>query len=378
MAKAQKKKAPKPESISGLLQQIDSQYGENSIIMGAEAIVDVDVFPSGIASLDRALGCGGVPQGRIMEIFGTESCGKTTLCLHIVASCQKHFFKEKGEEGRHGVAAFVDAEHAVDPTWAQLIGVDWDNLLFSQPDYGEQALQIAEKLAASGLVDLIVVDSVAALIPKAELEGEIGDHHVGAQARMMSQAMRKLYKEVNKNQCTLIFINQTREKIGVMFGDPTTTPGGKALKFAASVRIQVNKGSKINDGGEVQGFSPKAKIIKTKVGGKPFAEAEYFIYSGNPVSGIDTVQSFIDIGLEYNILTRKGNFISLDGKSLGNGIAKAAAALREDEETLNTLKNQIYAGLFDAIEEKKTRARDRRKIPQESTLDTSEILDDVD
>jgi recombination protein RecA len=322
--------------------------------MGSDAIVDVDSFPSGIATLDRALGCGGIPQGRIIEVYGAESSGKTTTCLQFIAACQNFFFEKKK---RVGVAAFIDAEHAIDPVWARLIGVNWDNLLFSQPNSGEEGLRIAETMAMSGLVDLIVIDSVAALIPKAELEGEIGDHHVGAQARMMSQAMRKLEGVCAKKKSTIVFINQIREKVGVMFGNPETTPGGRALKFYSSIRIEISKGSKLTGDEQVQGFKPKVKIVKTKVGGKPFAEAYYSIYSGDPISGIDIIASLVDVGLDAKILTKKGNFVNYNGKSLGNGMVKVYATLRENSKLFEALRNQIYDGLYAELERKREKAK---------------------
>lgn len=367
----QTKSTPKPKNLDELRQICEKEYGQGSLIMGSDAIVDVDVFPSGIAVIDRALGCGGIPQGRLLEVFGAESSGKTTTCLHFIAACQSFFFEKKN---RNGVAAFIDAEHAIDPVWAQLIGVEWDALLFSQPNSGEEALKIAETMAASGLVDLIVIDSVAALTPQAELDGEIGDHHVGAQARMMSQAMRKLEGVCSKNKSTIIFINQIREKVGVIFGSPETTPGGRALKFYASVRMEITKGSKIKDNDEVQGFEPKIKIIKTKVGGKPFAEAKYHIYSGDPVSGIDLVESLVNVGLDAEILKKKGNFVHYGKKNLGNGMSNVHATLRDDPQLLNELKNQIYDGLYTEIEKKREKAKNKGLLtaPADPVIESSE------
>lgn len=372
MAKEKKTKPAKPKDLNALRQLCDQEYGQGSVIMGADAIVDVDIFPCGIAAIDRALGCGGIPQGRILEVFGAESSGKTTLCLHMIASCQSFFFKEP--KNRNGVAAFIDAEHAVDPIWARLIGVDWDNLLFSQPNSGEEGLRIAETLASSGLVDLIIVDSVAALTPKAEIDGEIGDSNIGALARLMSQGMRKLEAVTAKNKSTIVFINQVREKIGITFGNPEVTPGGRALKFHASVRMEINKGSKLKDDDGVTGFHPKLKIIKTKVGGQPFAEAEYNIHSGNPVSGIDTVASLVDVGLDVGILKKKGNFVWFGEVNLGNGMANAYDKLRGDTKLAHDLKNQIYDGLYAEIEKKRAKAKTKCADSGSSASDISDAV----
>lgn len=372
MAKAKTKEAL-PKNLDELKDLCDKEYGENALIMGCDATVDVEVFPSGIAALDRELGCGGIPQGRILEIYGIESCGKTTLCHHLIAACQQFHFD--GWKDRNGVAAFIDAEHAIDPIWAQACGVDWDKILFSQPSSGDQALQLAEKIAKSRLVDLIVVDSVAALTPKSELDGEIGDTNIGAQARLMSQAMRKLESVCAKSHCTIIFINQVREKIGVTFGNPETTPGGKALKFYASVRMELTKGTKLKEDDQVIGFNPKLKIIKTKVG-QPYRELTFNIHSGHPVSGIDLVASLVDVGLDAKILTKKGNHVSFDGTVLGNGMGNTYDTLRNDPELLGRLKNQIYDGLYAEVEERKAKARSKSSASSTIEDAVSEVIDD--
>jgi len=379
VAKATQKttKEGQPKTLEELRDICDKEYGQGSLIMGCDATVDVDIFPSGIATLDRELGCGGIPQGRILEVYGIESCGKTTLCHHLIAACQQFYFPKKD---RHGVAAFIDAEHAIDPIWAQACGVNWDDLLFSQPNSGDEALQLAERIAKSKLVDLIVIDSVAALTPKSELDGEIGDNQIGAQARLMSQAMRKLESACAKSSCTIVFINQVREKIGVMFGNPETTPGGRALKFYASVRMEISKGTKLKEGETVIGFNPKLKIVKTKVG-QPYREVTFNIHSGHPVSGIDLIASLVDVGIDAKILTKKGNHVSYGDKVLGNGMGNTYDTLRNDSELTLRLRNQIYDGLFAEVEERKAKARATGKSSV-STDDienaVAEVMDDDD
>jgi recombination protein RecA len=348
MAKSKKEK-PIATSLENLKEIINRQYGDGSVIQGRNSIVAVEIFPTNIATIDLALGVGGMPIGRTLEIFGTESSGKTTTCLQIIAACQKHYFPKKE---RNGVVAFVDAEHALDPTWATNIGVDMDKLLLSQPNSGEEALNIVEMMAKSKQVDLIVIDSVAALIPKAELEGDIGDHHVGAQARMMSQALRKLVGVALKSQTTIIFINQIREKIGVMFGSPEVTPGGRALKFYASIRAQISKGSAVKDGDVTVGFEPTIKFIKNKVA-PPFTSAKYVICAGTPerpVYGIDAAASLIDVAITFKVVARSGSHYKYGKQILGNGMGNASKFLRENPDMFEEIKQKTYTEAFGSIE----------------------------
>jgi len=379
VAKEKKKVAPKPKDLNELRAQCDKEYGAGTLIMGQDAIVDVEVWPSGIAQLDREIGVGGIPRGRILEIFGVESCGKTTLCHHLAAACQRHYFEDKD---RSGVAAFIDVEHAVDPDWEQSCGVNWETLLFSQPNSGDEALKLVQRVADSGLVDLVILDSVAALTPQCEIDGEIGDVQIGALARLMSQSMRKIHAASAKNKCTIIFINQIREKIGVMFGNPETTPGGRALRHYTSARMDLTKGSKVKDDNKVIGFSPKCKFIKTKIG-QPFREFEFKIYSGDPVSGIDTIESLVKVGLDSGILTKKGHFVNFGKETLGNGMANAYDKLRLDVALADDLRNQIYNGLYAEIEKKKAKARAAGTLISQSEHDAvieniSEALNDGD
>src|SRR4051812_30080977 len=307
------------KAIEAALAQIDKQFGKGSIMrLGTRDKVDVPAIPTGSLSLDAALGVGGVPRGRVIEIFGPESSGKTTLSLHVIAEAQR----------RGGMAAFIDAEHALDAIYAAKLGVDTDNLLVSQPDSGEQALEIAEVLIRSGAVDVLVVDSVAALVPRAELEGEMGDAQMGMQARLMSQALRKLTSIVSKSKACLIFINQIREKIGVMFGNPETTTGGRALKFYASTRVDVRRTASIKDGDEVVGSRTKAKIVKNKVA-PPFREAEFDIMYGE---GISKEGDLIDLAVDKNIVEKSGSWFSFQGERLGQGRENARQFLKDNPD----------------------------------------------
>jgi recombination protein RecA len=303
------------------MSQIEKQFGKGSILrLGSkDAVVAVAVIPSGSVSLDWALGVGGFPRGRVIEIFGPESSGKTTLALECIAQAQK----------TGGMAAFIDAEHALDPIYARKLGVDIDNLLISQPDWGEQALEIAEALVRSSAIDILVIDSVAALVPKAELDGEMGDSHMGLQARLMSQALRKITGIVSKSQTCLIFINQIREKIGVMFGNPETTTGGRALKFYASVRADIRRTNVIKDGEEVVGSRTKVKIVKNKVAA-PFRQAEFDIMYGE---GISREGDLIDLGAEHNIIEKSGSWYSYKGERIGQGRENAKQFLKDHRET---------------------------------------------
>ncbi|HXE31286.1 MAG TPA: recombinase RecA [Terriglobales bacterium] len=320
-------------AIDAALAQIEKQFGKGSIMrLGSkDAIVPIAVIPTGSLSLDAALGVGGVPRGRVIEIFGPESSGKTTLTLQIIAQAQK----------AGGMAAFVDAEHALDPAYARKLGVDIDNLLVSQPDFGEQALEIAEALVRSGAVDVLVVDSVAALVPKAELDGEMGDSHVGLQARLMSQALRKLTGLVSKSRCSLVFINQIREKIGVMFGSPETTTGGRALKFYSSVRIDIRRIAAIKDGEAVIGNRTRAKVVKNKVAA-PFREAEFDIMYGE---GISIAGDLIDLATEKNVVEKSGSWYSYKGERIGQGRENAKQYLTDHPDMMQKLDAEMRKAL---------------------------------
>jgi recombination protein RecA len=325
-------KTEKSRAVDVAISQIEKQFGKGSIMkLGTkEAVVPIAVISTGSISFDAALGVGGIPRGRVIEVFGPESSGKTTIALQVIAEAQK----------QGGMAAFVDAEHALDPIYAKKLGVDVDNLLVSQPDYGEQALEIAEALVRSGAIDVLVVDSVAALVPKAELDGEMGDSHVGLQARLMSQALRKLTGIVSKSRTSLIFINQIREKIGVMFGNPETTPGGRALKFYSSVRIDMRRLNVIKDPtGRVVGSHVRGKVVKNKVA-PPFAEAEFDIMYD---VGIAKEGSVIDVATDLEVLERKGSWLAFKGEQIGQGREAAKEFLRANPKVLETLTAEVYA-----------------------------------
>ncbi len=311
------------------LSQIEKQFGKGSIMrLGSrEAVVPISTISTGSISFDAALGVGGVPRGRVIEIYGPESSGKTTITLQIIAEAQK----------AGGMAAFVDAEHALDPVYAKKLGVDVDNLLVSQPDYGEQALEITEALVRSGAIDVLVVDSVAALVPKAELDGEMGDSHVGLQARLMSQALRKLTGTVSKSRTCLIFINQIREKIGVMFGNPETTTGGRALKFYSSVRIDIRRISAIKDGDAVVGNRTKVKIVRNKVAA-PFREAEFDILYGE---GISREGDVLDLAVTHGIVDKSGAWFSYSGDRIGQGRENVRQFLRDNTDTFDKIDTQL-------------------------------------
>ncbi len=316
-------------AIEAALSQIEKQFGKGSVMrLGAkDAIVPIAVISTGSLAFDAALGVGGMPRGRVVEIFGPESSGKTTVALQVIAHAQK----------MGGMAAFVDAEHALDPIYARKLGVNVDDLLVSQPDYGEQALEIAEALVRSGALDVVVVDSVAALVPKAELDGEMGDSHVGLQARLMSQALRKLTGIVAKSRTCLIFINQIREKIGVMFGSPETTTGGRALKFYSSVRVDIRRIAAIKDGDVVIGSRTKAKVVKNKVAA-PFREAEFDIMYGE---GISLEGDMIDIGVEKGVVDKSGSWLSYSGDRIGQGRENAKQFLRDNKDIAAKLEAQL-------------------------------------
>src|SRR5947209_7525345 len=330
---AEKTDAKRQAALAGALTQIERQFGKGTIMRMGDpgARVAVDAVPTGALSLDLALGIGGVPRGRMVEIFGPESSGKTTLVYHIIAEAQK----------LGGVCAFVDAEHAMDPLYARKIGVDIDEMLVSQPDYGEQALEIVDMLIRSGAVDVVAIDSVAALTPRAELEGQMGDQSVGLQARMMSQAMRKLAGTLNRTQTLCVFTNQIREKVGVMFGSPETQPGGRALKFYSSVRLDIRRIETLKDGTEAVGNRVKVKVVKNKVAA-PFKIAEFDIEFGR---GISSAGCILDLGLEHNIVTKSGSFFSYGEERLGQGRGNAKAFLDEHPETAKEIEAKIYAAL---------------------------------
>ncbi len=316
-----KKADVRDEALDKALKEIEKQYGKGAIMkLGDRASVDVDAISSGSIKIDEALGIGGFPKGRIIEIYGPESSGKTTLALHAIAEVQK-----KG-----GRAAFIDAENAIDPIYAKHLGVDTNELILSQPDSGEQALEITEMLIKSGAIDLVVVDSVAALVPQAELDGEIGDSQVGLQARLMSKAMRKLSGVMNRSECTAIFINQLREKIGVMFGNPETTPGGRALKFYASVRVEIRRSEAIKNGTEIIGNKVNVKIVKNKVA-PPFRSAQVEIMYGE---GISYVAEVLDLCVDHDIIQKSGAWFSYDGNKIGQGKEAAKQYLKGNAELL--------------------------------------------
>ncbi len=322
-------RAERNKAIDLTLIQIEKQFGKGSIMrLGSkEALVPVDVIPTGALSFDAALGVGGMPRGRVVEIFGPESSGKTTIALHIVSEAQR----------RGGMAAFVDAEHALDAVYAKRLGVDVDNLLVSQPDYGEQALEITESLIRSNAVDVLVIDSVAALVPKAELDGDMGDSMPGLQARLMSQAMRKLTGVVSKSKTCLIFINQIREKIGVMFGNPETTTGGRALKFYSSVRIDIRRIASIKDGDRIVGNRVKVKVVKNKMAA-PFREAEFDILYGE---GISKEGDLIDLAAGLNVLEKSGSWFSFGGERIGQGRENVRVFLRENADIRRKLEGEV-------------------------------------
>lgn len=319
----------KRKALDAAIAQIEKQYGKGSVMKlgDSNANMNIDVIPTGSLSLDIALGLGGVPRGRIIEVFGPESSGKTTVALHIVAEIQK----------RGGIAGFIDAEHALDPTYAKNIGVDIDNLYISQPDCGEQALEITETMVRSGAVDVVIVDSVAALVPKAEIDGEMGDSHMGLHARLMSQALRKLTAVVSKTNCVVIFINQLREKVGVVFGNPEVTTGGRALKFYASVRLDVRRIDTLRQGGEIVGNRTRVKIVKNKVA-PPFKEAEFDIVFGK---GISKVGDILDLAVANDIVDKSGAWYAYNGNKIGQGRENAKAYLENNTAICDEIEQKI-------------------------------------
>ncbi|HLH65738.1 MAG TPA: recombinase RecA [Solirubrobacteraceae bacterium] len=357
-----KAEARRQAALQGALTQIERQFGKGTVMRLGDpaARQNVEAIPTGALSLDIALGIGGVPRGRIVEIFGPESSGKTTLVYHIIAEAQK----------RGGVCAFVDAEHAMDPQYAQQIGVDVDELLVSQPDYGEQALEIVDMLVRSGAVDVVAVDSVAALTPRIELEGQMGDQTVGAQARMMSQAMRKLAGNLNRTRTLCLFTNQLREKVGVMFGSPETQPGGRALKFYATQRLDIRRIETLKDGAEAVGNRVKVKVVKNKVAA-PFKSAEFDIEFGR---GISTSGCLLDYGIEHGIVTKSGSFFSYGEERLGQGRGNAKAFLDEHPEIAAEIEAKVHAALGIGQHARGTTAPDR---DHEALSEPAAQLDDA-
>jgi recombination protein RecA len=319
----------KLKALDAALSQIERQYGKGAVMkLGDPANqMNVETIPTGSLSLDIALGLGGIPKGRIVEIYGPESSGKTTVTLHMIAEVQK----------RGGIAGFIDAEHALDPVYAKNIGVDIDNLYISQPDNGEQALEITETMVRSGAIDIVVVDSVAALVPKAEIDGDMGDSHVGLQARLMSQALRKLTAVISKSNCTVIFINQLREKVGIMFGNPETTTGGRALKFYSSVRLDVRRIEALKQSGEVTGNRTRVKVVKNKIA-PPFKEAEFDIMFGE---GISREGDILDLAANVNIIVKSGAWYAYEGNKIGQGRENAKNYLKENPEICKEVENKV-------------------------------------
>ena len=350
----------KKRALDMALASIEKQFGKGAIIrMGERAQQNIQVIPTGCLDLDMALGVGGLPRGRVVEIYGPESSGKTTVALHVVAEAQR----------AGGVAAFIDAEHALDPVYARKLGVDIDQLYVSQPDTGEQALEICEALVRSGAIDVVVIDSVAALVPKAEIDGEMGDSFVGLQARLMSQALRKLTGIVNKTNCTCIFINQLREKVGVMYGNPETTPGGRALKFYASVRIDIRRGEQLKDGSTVVGNRTKAKIVKNKVA-PPFRTAEFDILYGE---GISKEGSLLDNAVNLDIIHKSGAWFSYGDQRIGQGRENTRNYLKENPEVAREIEALVRKEL---LGRDSAAPADEAPKPEEDLDETDELLDE--
>ncbi len=344
-------KEEKLKALDAALSQIEKAYGKGAVMKLGDpsAQMNVETIPTGSLSLDIALGLGGIPKGRIVEIYGPESSGKTTVTLHMIAEVQK----------RGGIAGFIDAEHALDPVYAKNIGVDIDNLYISQPDNGEQALEITETMVRSGAIDIIVVDSVAALVPKAEIDGDMGDSHVGLQARLMSQALRKLTAIISKSNCTVIFINQLREKVGVMFGNPETTTGGRALKFYSSVRMDVRRIESLKQGGEVIGNRTRVKVVKNKIA-PPFKEAEFDIMFGE---GISITGDVLDLAASIDVINKSGAWYAYEGNKIGQGRENAKQYLKEHPDVMEAVEDKVreHFGLKDEFAGKKTEEAESEK-----------------
>ena len=338
------------KALDAALAQIEKQFGKGAVMkLGDPATqMNVETIPTGSLSLDIALGLGGIPKGRIVEIYGPESSGKTTVTLHMIAEVQR----------RGGIAGFIDAEHALDPAYAKNIGVDIDNLYISQPDNGEQALEITETMVRSGAIDIVVVDSVAALVPKAEIDGDMGDSHVGLQARLMSQALRKLTAVISKSNCTVIFINQLREKVGVMFGNPETTTGGRALKFYSTIRLDVRRIESLKQAGEVVGNRTRVKVVKNKIA-PPFKEAEFDIMFGE---GISKVGDILDLAADINIVNKSGAWFAYEGNKIGQGRENAKNFLKENTKICDEIEKKVRA-YYKLDEKKEADASDRKEEP---------------
>ncbi len=346
----------KKKALEAALGQIEKQFGKGSVMkLGDVSAMNVEAIPTGALSLDVALGIGGIPKGRIIEVFGPESSGKTTLALHMIAEAQK----------AGGEAAFIDAEHALDPVYAKHLGVDVDNLIVSQPDTGEQALEIAEALVRSGAIDIIVVDSVAALVPKAEIDGDMGDAHVGLQARLMSQALRKLTGVLNKSNTAIVFINQLREKVGIMFGNPETTPGGRALKFYSSVRLDIRRIENIKQDGEVVGSRVRVKVVKNKVA-PPFREAEFDITYGK---GISKTGNIVDLAVNLDIIEKSGSWFGYDGTRIGQGRENVKKYLEEHKDVMDEIEKKVRAKYNEAFEKSLS---DETEVDEEQEIEPSE------
>lgn len=349
----------KKKALESALGQIEKQFGKGSVMkLGDFKAMNVEAIPTGALSLDVALGIGGIPKGRIIEIFGPESSGKTTLALHMIAECQK----------LGGEAAFIDAEHALDPVYAKHLGVDIDDLIVSQPDTGEQALEIVEALVRSGAIDIIVVDSVAALVPKAEIDGDMGDAHVGLQARLMSQALRKLAGVLNKSNTAIIFINQLREKVGIMFGNPETTPGGRALKFYSSVRLDIRKVENLKQDGEVFGNRARVKVVKNKVA-PPFREAEFDIIYGK---GISKSGNILDLAVSLDIVEKSGSWFSYDGTRIGQGRENAKKYFEDNPKIMAEVEKKVRAKFDEAFEKSLNNEGSEEVEEQDEPLDDEE------
>ncbi|MBR3970250.1 MAG: recombinase RecA [Ruminococcus sp.] len=357
-------KDAKKEALASALKQLEKRYGAGAVMrLGETKVLNVDAIPTGSMTLDMALGIGGVPRGRIVEIYGPESSGKTTVALSVIAQAQK----------LDGEVAFIDVEHALDPSYAKALGVNIDNLLVSQPDSGEQALEIAEALIRSGAIDVIVLDSIAAMTTRAEIDGEMGDLHVGQLARLMSQAMRKLTAAISKSNCVAIFINQIREKIGVMYGNPETTPGGRALKFYASVRIEVRKGEVIKEAGQIIGASTRCKVVKNKVA-PPFKEAEFDMMYGE---GISRTGEVLDIATELDIIKKGGSWFSYGDRKLGQGRDNVKELLKNDPEFMAEIEAQILARK-DELMNKSDKKNEKGKAAAEAAAVAASLREDED
>jgi recombination protein RecA len=355
-------KNEKRKALEAAMSQIEKQFGKGSIMkLGNATKLNVEAIPTGSLSLDIALGIGGIPKGRIIEIFGPESSGKTTLALHAIAEVQKG----------GGRAAFIDAEHALDPVYAQNLGVNLDELLLSQPDTGEQALDICEALVRSGIIDLVVIDSVAALVPQAEIEGEMGDAHVGLQARLMSQALRKLSGTLNKTKTTAIFINQLREKVGIMFGNPETTPGGRALKFYSTIRLEVRRAEQIKQGDKILGSRTNVKVVKNKVA-PPFRTASLDIMYGE---GISVEGEIVDMGSEIDVIEKSGAWYAYNGEKIGQGRENVKEYLKENPDVKEEIENRIreHYGILNGDEE--STIKKSKKSRPEIDPETGEVLE---